>query len=103
MERKVIVRLTEKATKADYWVLILAGFGLSYKAIADRTGLTVHQVRHRLSEAGVKVRDYRNGQNKMAERVIDVAEQSADEYFKNLQDQIRAKLLSAPPSGEPKA
>jgi hypothetical protein len=55
---------------ADIEAAILGELGLSSAAIEQRTGLKPHCINYRLSKAGIKRSDFRNGESRIADQVI---------------------------------
>lgn len=50
--------------------LSLAGWGFSAHAISQHTGLSPSQVRYRLRQREIKLRDYRNGLSPQARKIL---------------------------------
>lgn len=57
----------------DLKAAIMGAMGFSTKFISEETGLTPCQIGYRLNKASIKRASYRNGQNEMAQRVIERA------------------------------
>lgn len=55
----------------DLFVAFLGEVGWHSRAIAERTNMTECQVNYRLHKANIKRKDYRNGESKTSELVID--------------------------------
>ena len=54
----------------DFKVATLANFGWHTRAIAHVTGLTESQVNYRCQRAGIRRKDYRDGSNEHARRIL---------------------------------
>jgi hypothetical protein len=79
-----------KRNDEDMAVLRYGAMGLYGHTIARRTGLSVGQVRTRLRQGGVQLKEYRNG-GFLAEDVIQTFEENAW-LEKELQKRIRAQM-----------
>lgn len=65
--------MNHKIKKLDYGSMeaaTLGSFGITYKSIADATGLRLPQVKYRLKQAGVRTRDYTRGKSELAQLII---------------------------------
>ena len=68
---KIVTRPLSFITEdVDFKVATLANFGWHIKAIALETGLSPSQTYYRIKAAGIKLRDYRDGNNEHARRVL---------------------------------
>lgn len=75
--------------------IMMGALGLSGKAIAERTGLTIGQVGYRLHLAEVKIRSYRNGETVLAQRVMQACADTAREQLAVIENRIREQLQIA--------
>jgi hypothetical protein len=94
-----IVGLGDKATAADYQVLVMAQLGKSYSAIAAHTGRSKSQIAYRLKMAGISLADYRDDKSPLAQRITKELDRHSKTYFRELEDQIMRMLhgTAAPP------
>jgi len=87
-----------KTPRRIYWTAdedlqcaILASMGFSTKMICDRTGLSPCQVAYRLHKAKIKRAEYRNGESRMAERVMDMVTPGSRQ---GIRDVLGLKVIS---------
>lgn len=66
--RKLV--LGAKGNTNDLRAVILAQLGISKWKIAKETGLSEGQISYRMKLLGIKLSDYRNGENFISQRVI---------------------------------
>lgn len=96
--------LDERIIESEVRAVILAGMGYTHKLIEAQTGLTPARIQARMKKAGIKLSDWREGKNMMAQMVIKavrvdavgVAEKISDMLYENrlLQEQrAQARII----------
>jgi hypothetical protein len=78
------------------YAMVLVAFGISHQVAADKTGLTIGQVRTRAYKAGIRTTDYRNmrGNNTGAS----IARGVIGELAKRYENVVKDKLPYIPPT-----
>lgn len=87
-----IIGFTSKATNADVHAVLMGKMGFSYKTIANRTGLTLAQVKRRLSQTGSLVGVYRRGESELSHNVIAATQTETKALLEGIRSQMK-KLL----------
>lgn len=84
--------ISKKATSMDVLCVVLARYGFSYKLIQARTGLSFGQISLRLKQSGTQVKDFRNGESRLAQQVIDTVDEGTQQYLKEIKKQLALKM-----------
>ena len=66
----LIIRRIDWKVVRNRECVVLGALGFSYRLINSRTGLTKHQIGYRLRKAGIRLRDYREGQSEFSRYVL---------------------------------
>ena len=69
MKRAKVKSLPIKWVNTDLVAVVMGQLGRHIRVIADRTGLTNHQVGYRLKRVGVSTRDWRNAKTRLSHEV----------------------------------